>query len=214
MAEIVSYEMQVRPGGPGTPIADVAATPGTLALVVGGEMGLVCADPSGRTLRSSMERPVAEAIIDVNPMVSLCKLTHDVTDRDLYRQRVNELWAPFGGGFRESPEAVLEALRERREQAVPMFGDSINFAALDAIDLSGLPLICQRYRQNYFSIFEEHEALIPAYHDSVASGWNMKVIDALMEALRDPASPIHRMEWWWWHALSVTAVPVLEEALA
>ena len=214
MADLVNYEMQVRVGGPGTKTESITPTAGTLAILVKAGLGLVCHDPSQEALIT--EVPATESVVDITPMLSLCKVTRSLDDPDAYAERTNEVWSVFGGGLRRTPEEVLAGLYWQRDRTAPLFGSDFNLPALDAIDLSGLPLICTRFRSNYYSIFEYQEGFAPAYFDAVYQGtWNLSVLDAVWDALHvDDGGPIHQLENWWHHAVSTLAIPVLEAALS
>lgn len=216
MAELVTYEIQSRPGGVGTPLVQLPPTAGALLVIV--QHGVVCHAPADGLELMPPQAPLAESVLDITPMLSLCRITRVLDDPDAFAARTDELWSLFGKRLSRSPHHVLAGQRAFRDLTVPTFGDELDLGALDAIDLAGQPEVLERFRASYRAIFVTgeayelpQEALFSTEPGETFGSWDQAKLDELAKAAADPANPMHRLELWWWHAVSSVAVPAIAQ---
>lgn len=213
MAELIDYGLCIRMDGPGTQPRLSAPTAGTLAMVI--QQALACHTPDQQGVELLPPQfPLTEVLVDITPMIALCKITRVLDDPDEYVRRTNELWSFFGVGMSLTVQSVLDGQRKFRDEITAgMFGTAPDMAALTGIDVSGMPMIVQRYRDSYLSIFDTQDRFDEPWtfiFDFDARDWDTAAV-AELNAAASTDGPFHQLEMWWWHAVSGVAVPALEQ---
>ncbi len=221
------YGIFPRAGGLGTPVVQSTPTAGILAVIYDRDVACLT---SGEV--PTPENPVPadmEVVLDLTPMLSVGRLDHTVGGKGnqaAYLAKVANAIRPYnrklglkgnkGGVLNDLPE-VLSVLKARLALHVAEFGPVLDMAALDAIDLSGYPVLLERFRSSYYSMFETQAAFAVPLWDVVGpavGGWNYEVLAPLVAELTGPTTtPFWKLERWFWHATACVCIPPLEAAV-
>lgn len=204
------WQMMGLPEGPGSTPAPYTPCAGQLTYVVWYAMQCDTAGPGIATSSS----PFEEWIETDYPSLVAARNQQD----DSFFMPIKNMLKVFGGQLDQdgSLERFAECLQEQRAPFMAEFGDTVNLAALDAIDTSSCPVIFQWFQNEYFAIFRDFVPFTPARFLASINGFNLSIIKEMRDIFENEPidHPAHRLERWWIHASRTAGLKAVQERIA